>query len=337
MKAMSRLIVLTFFALLLLPAGIHAAQYKTQTIMGATANPPAGQHGAFLNKFKEIVEKESNGAITVKLFFSGSMGDEVANVKQLRNSELQIASVFTGNLTSNAPSTMVLCLPYMFDNQEDAYALFRDKAFTDALAEKVVKEANVHPLAWITGGFRNITNSKHPIKNINDLQGLKIRVSPSAVQLASFRAWGIEPHPMAWSETYNALQQGVIDGQENPYVAITDLKMWEIQKHVTEIHYMFWTGAILASADWFGKLDPDTRALVEKASREAQEVEWAAAAKIEEDGREASLQHGMEIISPSDEPIWKEKAQAIWADFLKTPESRELADKAVAVIKAAKK
>ncbi|GHV50004.1 Taurine transporter periplasmatic component [Deltaproteobacteria bacterium] len=337
MNTMSRLVALSLFVFLLLPSGVMAAKYKKQTIMGATANPSVGQHGAFLNKFKEIVEKESDGAITVKLFFSGSMGDEVTNVKQLRNSELQIASVFTGNLTSNAPSAMVLGLPYMFDSKEDAYALFRDKGFTDDLAEKIIKEANVRPLAWITGGFRNITNSKHPIKSINDLQGLKIRVSPSAVQLAAFRAWGIEPHPMAWSETYNALQQGVIDGQENPYVAITDLKMWEIQKYVTEIHYMFWTGAVLASVDWFKKLDPDTRALVEKAAREAQEVEWVASAKIEEDGKEASLKHGMEIFAPSDEPVWKEKAQAIWKDFLKTPESQALADKAVSVIKAAKK
>ena len=337
MKSISRLIALALLVLLFVPAGVQAAKYKKQTIMGATANPPAGQHAAFLNKFKEIIEKESNGDITVKLFFSGSMGDEVTNVKQLRNSELQIASVFTGNLTSNAPSSMVVCLPYLFDSKEDAYALFRDKEFTSSLAEKIVQEANVRPIAWITGGFRNITNSKHAIKTINDLQGLKIRVSPSAVQLASFRAWGIEPHPMAWAETYNALQQAVIDGQENPYVAVTDLKLWEIQKYITEIHYMFWTGAVLASADWLKKLDPDTRALVEKAAREAQEVEWVMAAKIEEAGKEAALKNGMEIGAPSDEPLWKEKARAIWKEFLKTPESQALADKAVAVIKAAKK
>lgn len=337
MKRFSLLTALVCASMLLLPGGVQAANYKKQTIMTASSNSPTSHHAFALNTFKEIVERESNGAITVKIFLGGSMGDETTNVKQLRNAELHIASVFTGNLTPLAPAATVLCLPYLFEKIDDAYALLKNKEFTKMLSDQVVKESNVRPLGWITGGYRSITNSKKPIRNINDLQGLKLRVSPAAIQLATFRAWGIEPHPMAWSETYNALQQGVIDGQENPYITNRDQKFWEIQKYMTEIHYMLWTGALLASENWLKKLDPDTRALVERAIKEAEEKEWEFVAREEERCKQLSIDNGMEMADLTDEPVWKEKARGVWKDFVITPEMKALTDKAVSVIEASKR
>lgn len=337
MKGLSLLVSILCASILMFPLGLHAASYKKQTIMAASANSLTSAHAVTLNKFKEIIEKESGGAITVKIFLGGSMGDETANVKQLRNSELHIATVFTGNLTPFAPSATVLCLPYMFNSLEDAYTLLSNADFTNALAAQIAKESNTRPLGWMIGGYRNITNSKHAITSINDLQGLKIRVSPSAIQLASFRAWGLEPHPLAWSETYSALQQGVIDGQENMFATNRDLKLWEIQKHITELHYMLWTGVILASEPWLNKLDPDTKALVQKAAAEAQKADWEFAENYERESKKMSIENGMVVSVLTDEPVWQEKARAIWKDFLTTPEMQMLADKAVSIIQASRK
>jgi tripartite ATP-independent transporter DctP family solute receptor len=313
-----------------------AQTYKKQTIMAASANTPGSNHGVLLNRFKDIVEKESKGAITVKVYMGGTMGDEVANVKQLRNKELHISTLFSGNLTPNAPTANALCLPYLFTSMEEAYAVLSDEAFRKELADDVAKESGTRPLGWMIGGWRSITNSKKPINTLEDMQGLKIRVSPTAMQLAAFRAFGIEPHPMAWSEVFNALQQGVVDGQENMYVTNRDNKFWEVQKYMTEIHYMLWIGAVLVSDSWYKTLDADTRALVEKAVATAQNEQWAAAEKVESDSKKLTLDNGMQvtILDPKEEARWKERARSIWPDFVKTPEMKSLSDKALAIIAA---
>jgi tripartite ATP-independent transporter DctP family solute receptor len=335
---MKRLSRLSLLAALLLSVAMtaSAATYKKQTIMAASANTPGSNHGVLLNRFKDIVEKESGGAITVKVYLGGTMGDETANVKQIRNAELHIATLFAGNLTPSAPTANVLCLPYLFTSMDEAYAVLSDKAFTTALADQVAKESGARPLGWMIGGWRSITNSKKPINKLEDLQGLKIRVSPTAMQLAAFRAWGIEPHPMAWSEVFNALQQGVVDGQENMYVTNRDNKFWEVQKYMTEIHYMLWIGPVIVSDAWYRKLDADTRALVDKAVETAQKEEWAAAEKEQSDSKKLSIENGMQItiIDPAEEVRWQEKARGVWKDFLNTPEMKSLTDKALAVIAA---
>lgn len=333
MKRLSLLAIILSIAVML-PAAASAAKYKKQTIMTATANSLTSAHAVTLNKFKEIVEKESNGAIQVKIFLGGSMGDETANVKQLRNEELHIATLFTGNLTPFAPSATVLCLPYLFTSLDEAHAVLENEDFTKMLSAQVVKESNTRPLGWMIGGYRSITNSKKPIRTMEDLQGIKLRVSPSAIQLAAFRAFGIEPHPMAWSETYNALQQGVIDGQENMYATNRDHKFWEIQKYMTEIHYMLWTGSILASERWFNKLDADTRDLVLRAAVDAQKADWDFASAYEEECKKESIANGMQVIYLDDEDKWKEKARGIWPDFVNTPEMKALTEKAVGIIDA---
>jgi tripartite ATP-independent transporter DctP family solute receptor len=321
---------------MLTPSEGIAQTYKKQTIMAASANTPGSNHGVLLNRFKDIVEKESNGAITVKVYLGGTMGDEVANVKQLRNTELHIATLFSGNLTPNAPTANVLCLPYLFTNINEAYAVLSDEGFRKELADDVAKESGARPLGWMIGGWRSITNSKKPIKTLEDMQGLKIRVSPTAMQLAAFRAFGIEPHPMAWSEVFNALQQGVVDGQENMYVTNRDNRFWEVQKYMTEIHYMLWIGSVLVSDSWYQKLDADTRALVAKAVLTAQNEEWAAAEKEQSDSKKLSIDNGMEvtIIDPKEEERWKERARGVWKDFINTPEMKSLSDKALAIIAA---
>ena len=125
------------------------------------------------------------------------------------------------------------------------------KTFNEAITE----QSKTRPLGWLIGGYRVLTNSKRPIKTIDDMAGLKWRVPPVELQLAAFRSWGVEPHPLPWIETFNGLQQGVIDGQENPHLINRDAKFWEVQKYITDIHYMLWVAPILVSERWFAKLD----------------------------------------------------------------------------------
>lgn len=325
--------VLSFAAALLFTcAAPQAAEYKQMTISAATANPDGSLHVEAINKFKEIVEKESGGAITVKTFYGGSMGDEQANVKQLRSNEIQLAVLACGNLTPFAPSAGALYLPYEFPNLAAAEKLLNNKPFMNKLADQVVKESQTRPLAWLIGGYRVITNSKKPIEKMGDLQGLKIRVPPVELQLAAFRSWGVEPHPLAWSETFNGLQQGVIDGQENPHAVNRDQKFWEVQKYITDVHYLLWVGPILVSEKWYRKLDPQTKALIDRAAHEAAMHEWKWSAEQDALALKQCQEKGMVFSKLKDEDAWMKAARGIWPQFYDKVGGQALVSEAMEII-----
>ena len=197
-------------AVLMLSLGTaNATEYKKMTIRAATANPQGSLHVVAIDKFKEIVEKESNGAITVQTFYGGSLGDEQANVKQLRNAEIHLAVLADGNLTPFAPQAGVFILPYMFPKISDAEKLFGNEAFMNKTADAIAKQSRTRPLSWLVGGYRIITNSKKPINTMADLKGLKIRppwsssLPPSARGASSPIRWrGPKPSTgfsRAWS------------------------------------------------------------------------------------------------------------------------------------------
>ena len=296
-------------AVLMLSLGTaNAAEYKKMTIRAATANPQGSLHVVAIDKFKEIVEKESNGAITVQTFYGGSLGDEQANVKQLRNAEIHLAVLADGNLTPFAPQAGVFILPYMFPKISDAEKLFGNEAFMNKTADAIAKQSRTRPLSWLVGGYRIITNSKKPINTMADLKGLKIRVPAVELQLAAFRSWGVEPHPLAWSETFNGLQQGVVDGQENPHAINRDQKFWEVLKYVTNVHYLLW------------------------AAKEAAAYEWKWSAEQDEIALKECLARGMVINDVSDEPAWPEAARSVWPQFYDKVGGKAVVDEALAIM-----
>lgn len=325
---------LTVLALLGMVSTGEAVEYKKMNIRVATANPQGSHHVTALEKFKEIIERESNGAIKVQTFYGGSLGDEQANVKQCRDGELDITVTACGNFTPAAPSAGVLYMPYMFPTPEDAKKLLSNEAFMNKLTDIIVKESRTRPLGWLIGGYRHITNSKHPITKIDDLKGLKIRVPGVTLQIETFRAWGVEPHPLAWSETFNGLQQGVVDGQENPHTINRDQKFWEVQKYVTEVHYLYWVGPFLASERWYRKLDPQTKELVNKAVKEAVAYEWKWSEEQDSIARQECIDHGMVVDQLTDEPKWIEAARSVWPKLYDSVGGKALVDEAVAIISA---
>jgi len=330
---MKRLLCTTIIFLFAFAAiQVSAAEYKKMSIRAATANPDGSLHVTAINKFKEIVEQDSAGKITVQTFYGGSMGDEQANVRQLRSQEVHLAVLAVGNLTPFAAQANIYYLPYMFPEIDAAYHLFNNEPFSAKMADIIAQQSGARPLSWLIGGYRHLTNSKKPIATIDDMQGLKIRTPPVAIQLESFRSWGVEPHPLAWTETFNALQQGVIDGQENPHTVNRDQKFWEVQKYITELHYLLWVGPMLVSENWFKGLDADTQALVVKAAREAAQYEWQWAAEQDNVAKQQCLDQGMELTELTDEPVWMEKARSIWPQFYDQVGGKEVIDEALSLM-----
>ncbi len=326
------LILFMAAALLVCSTSVFAEDYQKTMIMAATANPTGSLHAVALEKFKEIVEKDSNGNVRVNLFLGGSMGSEQANVKQLRDSELHVSVLAAGNLTPFAPAATITILPYLFPKIDYAYTLLGNDGFVSQLGDTVATQSMTRPLGWLIGGYRVLTNSKHSITKIDDLQGLKIRVPKVRIQLDSFRAWGVEPHPLAWSETFNALQQGVADGQENPHSINQDQKFWEVQKYITDLHYMLWVGPLLVSEKWYKRLPANTQALVQKAATEACKYEWEWVAKQNKIALDNCIKHGMVVEELTDENVWMEKARALWPEYYDAVGGKDKIDNALKIM-----
>ncbi len=309
-----------------------AAPALALNIKAATSGPQGSQHMALLEKFKELVEQRSGGDLTVTLFPGGQMGSEEDNIKQCASGVIQMTVLASNNVTPFSSAAGIVGLPYIFTNKEDAKKLFNDTAFMQDLGDTIAKNSKTRPLAWAIAGFRVLTNSKRPVVKIDDMKGLRIRVPKTHIMLETYKAWGVEPMPLAWAEVFNALQQGVIDGQDNPYLVNRDNKFFEVQKYITDLHYMLWTGPLLVNEDWYKALKPAQRELIVKAAKEAEQAEWAWEDAASQKALDEMLAHGMVFNTLEDEKVWIDKARALWPSFYAEVGGEEVVKKAMAAI-----
>ncbi len=293
------------------------AKMKVFTMKVSHGGSTADSVHAALEQFKIYMEDKTNKRIIVELYPSNQLGDEQEVVQALASGAVEACVPFTGNVAPFSKSIGVLQLPYMFQDTDEFYYII--EKIGDQLNTKLVNEINARAIGFAQDGFRVLTNSKKPVKTIDDLKGLKIRVSPVVYQIEAFKAWGIEPIPMAWDETYPALQQGVVDGFENNYVTIYSDKFYEVQKYVTDIHYNIWTGPFLVSEIFYQKLPEDLKKILIAGGKEFQEKQKGITLKMVDDSVKGVKEKGMIIYgNPDDESVWKEKALAIWPKFYST-------------------
>ncbi|MBZ8135433.1 TRAP transporter substrate-binding protein [Afifella sp. IM 167] len=285
-------------------------------------------------KFKELVDKYSDGKIAVQIFPANQLGSEEEVIRAVRNNTIQAQIPAMANVHPVAPSVGVLLLPYLFSNSEEAHAGL--DALLPALNEHVTKEAGIRFVGILEKGFRVLTNSKRAVETIDDLKGLKIRVPPNEISIKTFRSWGVEPVPMGWAEVFTALQQGVIDGQENPYTTAVTSKFYEIQKYITEVHYQIWTGPLLISEAFYQKLSPELQDAVDRAGLEAVQVGREANAEQTAEAMAFLKEHGMTLSgAPQDEEKWREAARGIWGDFYANVGGEEWANQAIKIVEDA--
>ncbi len=287
-------------------------------------------------KFQELAAEYSNNKMNVTIFPNNQLGGEQEVLQDVKTNAVNMEILYTGNLQPFAPSVGVLMLPYMFTSNEEAWAAM--DALADELNKRIVKEANVRILGYFEMGFRFLTNSKKPVHTLADLQGLKIRVSKTAVAIETFKSWDLEPIPMAWDEVFSALQTKVIDGQENPYTTIAGMKFYEIQKYITEMHYLIWTGPFIINESYFQSLPADLQQGLVKAGKDAADYARKIMFEANEKDKQMCIEKGMVIAGPpKDEPEWKKRAQSIWPKFYDKVGGEEWVNQAVKIIEAAMK
>ncbi len=199
--------------------------------------------------FKKLVEEGSNGEIAVKIYPSQLLGTGLQMSEMVQAGALEILAIPTSNMQVLHPSLQVLDLPFLFPGTKSLFRVL-DSDFTDDLYKPLWSQ-NIVGLHWIISGFKQFTGN-FPIRTPDDFKGRKIRVMPAPIIREQFKALGASPVPIDFQELYNALQQGVVDGQENPLTTIVTMKFYEVQKYMTLSNHAFIAYVFVASKTFYG-------------------------------------------------------------------------------------
>ncbi len=239
-----------------LAAGNASAALKIN--LGVVTKPGSAQN-IVAGRFKQLVEAGSKGGITVKIHHSGSLGNETEILQQIQMNQVQMGIITVGPFDTFDPMVRVINYPFMFKNYTQVDAVLDGPLGNEIL--KDLERVGFEGLSFSENGFRNLTNNKRPVKTAADVKGLKIRVMESALHKAIWRALGANPTPMPWP-IYTQLEQGVIDGQENPLWVAVVYKLYEVQRYMTLTRHVYSGHIDVASLAWWKTLTPKTRKLI---------------------------------------------------------------------------
>ncbi len=314
---MKRFLPLFVFFLVISVSNVLAAPIVLKV---ATGDPENSEQGVAAKVFKQYVEEKSNGKYDVQLFFSGTLGDETETIHNVRRGTLDLACVGIANLVPFVKKLGVLTLPYLFDDLDEVVKGTNGKAH-EILNGYAMKEGGFRIMAWTYTDFRWITNSKRPITKIEDIAGLKFRVPQSAVLLAAYNAFGANPVPISWAETFTALQQGVVDGQCYGYIGVKANKFMEAnQKYLTEVHYTYQLQPLIMSQRVLNKMSSEDQQLMIDAGNAAQEAVLEYQIKEGGKAKDELIAAGLVVSMLEDEAKWKDAAiTKVWpemADFV---------------------
>ncbi|MEQ5854801.1 TRAP transporter substrate-binding protein [Halomonas sp. EF61] len=277
-------------------------------------------------RFAETLAEQSDGDLTAQLFPNMQLGGAGENLDQVSSGAIMGTWIGISYLSRTVPELEALSLPFAFDSREDAFALI-DGEVGELLDEKLA-EAGFVALGYMELGFRHVTNAERPLESIEDFQDLKIRLQPNQTHLDTFRAIGANPVSMDIKEVYGALQQGVLDGQENPYSIIETKRLDEVQPYLSDTGHFYDYIVVVANRDKFEDLSDDQRATLMAAMDEAVAWQRETAAAEDTQARDTLIERGMQFTPISDETraALREASQSV-VDDLREKLGAELVDK----------
>jgi len=250
-----------FFALGL--AASAAAQAQTVLKIGYTATNDS-HYGTAANVFGEELAKRTNGRYKLQQFPSSALGGEREMIEAVQLGSQDMVITSTGPVGNFVPETRVFDIPFLFRDYDHARKVLDGQIGQDALAKFPPK--GLVALVWMENGFRHLTNSKQPITGPENLKGMKIRTMENKVHMEAFKTLGALPTPMAMNELFTALQQGTVDGQENPIPVILSNKLYTVQKHLTLDGHVYSPALLIISPTVWSKVsDADKKAFLEAA------------------------------------------------------------------------
>ncbi|MCL2166987.1 MAG: TRAP transporter substrate-binding protein [Clostridiales bacterium] len=282
------------------------------TIRAAHVLTPDHPYHLGLEKFGELVSAKTNGALKVEVFHSSQLGNERDLIEGLQLGTVEMCLVSTAPLAGFTSQFEVFDLPFIFSETQKARDILDGPIGQDIMS--TLDSQGIVGLCYFENGFRHITNNIRPINTPDDLKGMKIRTMESPIHMASFKAMGSDPTPIAFGEVYTALQQGVVDGQETPYAIIYTSNFFEVQKYLSETGHFYAPAPLLMSKAFFDGLDADTQKAVLEAAIESREYERDVLDEMNKSLVDQLQEAGMTINSVDKQPFI-DVAQSVYEEF----------------------
>ena len=270
-----------------------------QTTMKISISTSQNSHqGVAIDTFAKEVEKRTAGRYKVQTFYNGALGGERESIEAVQLGTQELAFSSSGPVPNFVPETKILDVPFLFRDKAHARAVLDGPIGQELLGKFDAK--GFKALAWAENGFRHMTNSKRAVNAPEDLKGLKMRTMENPVHIAAYKALGIITTPMAFPEVFTALQQGTVDGQENPLSVILSQKLDQVQKHLTLTGHVYSPMVFLMNKGLYDKLSAaDKQAFLDAAKVAAK----ANRAKVDEDDAKGVAElraRGMTVIDNID-------------------------------------
>ena len=290
------------------------------------------------NMFKYEVERKSNNRIKVELIWGGALGSPSDRMKQVMMGQIQGADTAEGPLAQVFKPVQVFSIPYLFENEAQAWRVF-DGPLVQEMNELLRQKTGLRILHWWeSGGFKQWTNSKQPVKTPADMKGLKLRVMPSPVFQKLVSSLGGSPTPISFGELYGALKNKAVDGQNNALSLVSLFKYYQVQKYVTVDNHVYAVSAMVINDKFYQSLPDDLKKVIDNAQKLALAVNRGVSRYTDHLAIESLKANGMEIYfpTPAERNAFKDTAQAQVVDWLRKEAGDKWVDGMLQAAEAAK-
>ncbi|ASN06279.1 TRAP transporter substrate-binding protein [Virgibacillus necropolis] len=267
-------------------------------------------HLGFVEMAKNVKER-TDGRVIIEIFPFSELGAERELTEGMTLGTVDLVVSSTAPVTNFVPELEVLDVPFLFNNRESAVEVLEGEIGDELFA--AMEEQGIIGLSWAENGYRHITNSTHPIEKPEDLEGVKIRTQENDIHLAAFEALGAQPTPMAWTEALTALQQGVVDAQENPAIVADQYSLYESnQKYMTLTGHVYSVAIYMMSKQTYDELPEDLRDIVVEEGQKIGAVERDMIVEMEKESIKTLKEQGMEIIEEVDIKPFQEAVRPVY-------------------------
>ena len=288
----------SIFTAAVLAFGLVASAAAQTTMKSSISIAQNSHQGIGVDVFAKEVEKRTQGRIKIQNFYSGSLGGERESIEAVQLGTQELTFTSTGPVPNFVPEARIFDIPFLFRDKAHARAVLDGPIGQAMLAKFEAK--GFKALAWGENGVRHMTNSKRAVNSPDDLKGLKMRTMENPVHIAAYKGFGIVPTPMAFPEVFTALQQGTVDGQENPLSVIMAAKFDQVQKHLSLTGHVYSPCVMLMSKAAFDKLSAADKTAFLEAAKEAVK---ANRARVDEDDAKGAAElksKGMSVVENLD-------------------------------------
>jgi tripartite ATP-independent transporter DctP family solute receptor len=303
---------------LILSAGAlaaHDAAAQTKVLNLGFVGRQTAPEGISVTAMAEAVKQRTNGRVEIKLHPGGALGGDREVIEGITLGTVEMTVASTSIFANFVPDLQVFDIPFLFRDFDHAMGVLEGPVGQEMMAK--INARGMKGLGFGGIGFRQLTNSRRPVTGVEDVKGLKIRTQENQIHLQVWRALGALPTPMAIPEVFTALQQGVVDGQENPVGAIINNKFGQVQKYLTISNHAFTPLALVVNPAAYAALSADDKKVLDEEGLRAMRRTKEEVAKVEKTGVDELRGMGLQVVEKVDTAKFQEMLKPTFADLAK--------------------